>query len=77
MKVANVKIVSKRNLHKENSVVLKCCKGKPWRLLFIKVFQCDDNDIRFIWTCPFTPWRLFATFFVKSSKYYKARVESW
>lgn len=46
--------------------------AKWWQQLFIKTWEGDHY-----WTCVFTPWRLFATFFVKRSKYYKARVEPW
>ena len=77
MKVDNVKIVTRKNLREEYSAEPKILRGEPWQLLFIKVFQHDDNNIWFNWVCAFTPWRLFATFFVKRSKYYKARVETW
>lgn len=77
MTIGKVRLVTKRSLEKECHAALKCTKGKPWRLLFIEVIQCDSNNVWFSWSCPFTPWRLFATFFVKSSKYYKARMEPW
>lgn len=43
-----------------------------WERLFIQSFEPDS-----IWYCTFTPWRLFAAFCLKNSKYYKARVEPW
>lgn len=45
---------------------------KWWQRLFIQTWEGDHY-----WSCVFTPWRLFAIFFVKNSKYYKARIEPW
>lgn len=45
---------------------------KWWQRLFIQTWEGTHY-----WSCVFTPWRLFAIFFVKDSKYYKARIEPW
>lgn len=74
-----VKIITKREFAKHarsSDGKWHCTKPKWWQQLFIEITQYNPLEDRYeYFTCAFTPWRLFATFHVPSSKYFKARVE--
>jgi len=76
----NIRIITKKQFVSEsdemNAKMRKAIQNSKNPLMMEVRVPCKGEILGWYWfSCGFTPWRLFATFFVKGSKYYKARID--
>lgn len=76
----NIRIITKKQFVSESDEMdakMRKAIQNSRNLLMMEIrVPCKEELLGWYWfSCGFTPWRLFATFFVRKSKYYKARID--